>query len=88
MMDIAKRAQQASTSKRDFEQLRANEKKHRRGGAPGDVVALGKRKAPEPDSQPSMLRKAKGAPAASSRQRIYGPKTQVFDLDREPIRVY
>ncbi len=85
-MDIAKRAQQASTSKRDFETLRANEKKHRRGGAQGDVVALGKRKAPEPDSQPSMLRKAKGAPT-NSRQRVYGPKTQVFDI-ADPIRVY
>ena len=79
MMDIARRAQQQTTRKQDFAKLVENEKKHRRGGARGDVVGAGKRKQPEPDEPPSMLRKAVTAPPRG-RQRIYDRDTQVFNI--------
>jgi hypothetical protein len=87
MLEIAKRANATSTSRRNFDTLKANERKQRRGGAQGDVVAAGKRKQPEADAPLSILRKSKST-VPNSRQRLYGPKTQVFDLDAEPIRVY
>ena len=70
----------------NFDKMVEQDKKTRRGGAPGDVVPLGKRKEPEPETR-SILRKSKPEPQRA-RQRIYGPKTQIFNMDQEPIRVY
>ena len=89
MMAIADRASQESTKQQSFAKKVEVEKRkrraERRGGAPGDVVPLGKRKQPEPDMPRSALRKA--APAQSNtRQRVYGPRTQVFDMS-DPDRV-
>jgi len=80
MIDIARRATQQTTRKQDFARLVETEKKKRRGGAPGDVVALGKRKAAEPDMPRSMLRKPAPAESGRARQRIYGPATQVYNI--------
>ena len=79
MMDIARRHQQESARKQDFTKLVENEKRQRRGGGRGDVVALGKRKEPEPETR-SMLRKAAPQGGTRSRQRLYGPGTQLFDI--------
>ena len=54
---IADRASQESTKQQSFAKKVEVEKKKRRGGAPGDVVQLGKRKEAEPDLPRSMLRK-------------------------------
>ena len=86
MVAIADRASQETTKQQSFARKVEIEKKKKRGGAPGDVVQLGKRKEPEPDLPRSILRKP--APAsANTRQRVYGPRTQVFDMS-DPIRVY
>ena len=58
MVDIARRHQQESTRRQNFEALVQNERRARRGGTRGDVVGPGKRKAPEPDEPRSMLRRA------------------------------
>ena len=80
MLDIARRHQQQTSRKQDFAKLVENERKQRRGGERGDVVALGKRKEPEPDMPRSMLRKAAPQGGTRSRQRLYGPGTQLFDI--------
>ncbi len=53
---------------REFARQVAEEAKRRRGGAPGDVVPLGKRKQPEPNMPRSILRK-RAAPPNPQRQR-------------------
>ena len=86
MLAIADRARQESTRKMHFPKLVENEKRRRRGGAMGDVVPLGKRKEREPDAPQSILRKP--APGLNkedrptARQRMYGPRTQVFNMDQ------
>ena len=77
MIEIARRHQQQTTRKQDFAKLVENEKKHRRGG---ELVTLGKRKEPGPDMPRSMLRKAAPQEGPRSRQRVYGPGTQVFNI--------
>jgi len=78
--EIKDRAGQESTKQQNFAKKVEAEKKKKRGGAPGDVVPLGKRKQPEPDVvQPSILRKQPPA-RSNTKQRIYGPRTQVFDI--------
>ena len=88
MVDLARRAQQTSRKGQDFEKLRENAKALRRGGAPGDVVGQGKRKAIEPDAPLSILRKPATHEAPRSKPRLYGKKTIVHDMTAEPIRVY
>jgi hypothetical protein len=78
MLDIAKRANQQTTKKQNFDKLIENEKKKKRGGAPGNVVELGKRKQLDPDN-PTMLRKTKSE-SKNTKQRIYGPKTEIFNI--------
>ena len=80
IVEIAERARQDSTRTQSFAKLVENEKKRRRGGAMGDVVALGKRKEREPDIPLSMLRKPAGPAAKNSKQRLYGPRTEVFNM--------
>ena len=85
MLAIADRKRQESTRKTDFQKLVENEKKRRRGGAPGDVVEPGKRtfSQRDPDMPRSILRKP--APVegpARKRQMLYGPRTQVFNMDQ------
>jgi hypothetical protein len=80
MLDIARRYQQQTTRKQNFAKLVENDKRRRRGGERGDVVALGKRKEPEPDMPRSVLRKAAPQEGSKSRQRLYGPGTQLFDI--------
>ena len=84
MIEIARRAVQQTTRKQNFDKRVEVEKKkrraERRGGGYGDVVALGKRKAPEPDLPLTMLRKAAPPEPRRARQRIYGPATQVFSM--------
>ena len=87
MMDIARRASQTATKKQDFLRRIEEAKKKRRGGASGDVSSLGKRKGLDDDAPRSMLRKAAPQEGPRARQRIYGPKTEVFDMDA-PIRAY
>ena len=87
MLEIAERAQQHTTRKQNFERRSEMEKKKRRGGAPGDVVPLGKRKQPESDAPRSILRKPLGPEPPRARQRIYSPRTQVFNMD-QPIAVH
>ena len=87
MREIAERAQQHTTRKQNFEKRSQMEKKMRRGDAPGDVVALGKRKHPEPDLPLSILRKSLPPEPQRARQRLYGPRTQVFNMD-QPIAVH
>ena len=79
MVAIADRAGQETTKQQNFAKKVETEKKKRRGGAPGDVVPLGKRKEPEPDLPLSILRKQPAA-RTNTKQRIYGPRTQVFDI--------
>ena len=79
MMDIARRHQQESTRRQNFETLVQNERRVRRGGARGDVVGPGKRKQPEPDEPRSILRRAEAEPRRA-RQRVYGPGTQVYNI--------
>ena len=88
MVDLARRAQQTSAKGQNFEKLRENAKALRRGGAPGDVVGQGKRKAIEPDAPLSILRKPATHEAPRSKPRLYGKKTIVHDMTAEPIRVY
>ena len=78
MIDIARRHQQESTRRQNFEALVQNERRARRGGARGDVVGPGKRKQPEPDER-SILRRAEAEPRRA-RQRAYGPGTQVYNI--------
>ena len=78
MMDIARRHQQETTHRQNFQTLVENERRVRRGGARGDVVGPGKRKQPEPDER-SMLRRAEAEPRRA-RQRVYGPGTQVYNI--------
>ena len=81
MMDVYKRKTQETAKGKAFAQRVAEESKRRRGGAPGDVVPLGKRKEREPEMPRSILRKPGGTEGpASSKQRIYGPRTQVFNI--------
>ena len=80
MVEIAERARQETTRTQSFTKLVENEKKRRRGGAMGDVAPLGKRKEREPDIPLSMLRKPAGPAAKNSKQRIYGPRTEVFNM--------
>jgi hypothetical protein len=86
MQDIHERASQKATNKMNFEKRVEDEKRRRRGGAGGDVVALGKRKSPEPEMPRSILRAPVVAEGPRSRQRLYGPRTQVFNLD-QPVMV-
>ena len=51
MVDIARRAEQQTTRNQNFQRLAENQRRMRRGGAPGDVAALGKRKR-EPSPPP------------------------------------
>ena len=92
MIDIARRAEQETTRKQNFARKVEEEKRRRRGGAAGDVVPLGKRKEPEPDMPKSILRKPtpmSGNPRErNTKQRMYGPRTQVFDMSREAISAY
>ena len=79
MMAIADRAGQESTRGRNF--AKEVEKKKRRGGAPGDVVQSGVKRdfsKVDADMPPSILRKSKQP--TNSRQRVYGPNTQLFDI--------
>ncbi len=87
MREIAERAQQHTTRKQNFEKRSQMEKRKKRGDAPGDVVALGKRKHPEPDLPLSILRKSLPSEPQRARQRLYGPRTQVFNMD-QPIAVH
>ena len=51
----------------------------------GDVVPAGKRKEREPDIPLSILRKpapTSAAGPATTKQRMYGPRTQVFNMDQ------
>ena len=80
MIDIARRHQQESTRRQNFEALVQNERRVRRGGARGDVVGPGKRKQPEPDEPRSMLRRAAEPEPRRARQRVYGPGTQVYNI--------
>jgi hypothetical protein len=80
IIEIAERARQDSTRAQSFAKLVENEKRRRRGGAMGDVAPLGKRKEREPDIPLSMLRKPAGPAAKNSKQRIYGPRTEVFNM--------
>ena len=80
MMDIARRHQQETTRKQDFQRLVENERRARRGGARGDVVGPGKRKQPEPDEPRSMLRRAAQPEPRRARQRLYGPGTEVYSI--------
>ena len=86
MKDIHDRASQKATKRMDFERRVEEEKRRRRGGERGDVVALGKRKSPEPEMPRSILRRPATAEEPRSRQRLYGPRTQVFNMD-QPIAV-
>ena len=79
IVEIAERARQEPTRTQSFTKLVENEKRRRRGGAMGDVVALGKRKDREPDIPVSMLRKPTTV-QKNSKQRIYGPRTEVFNM--------
>ena len=78
MLEIADRAMQATTGRQNFDKRVEDDRRRRRGGAPGDVVALGKRKGVDPDTR-SILRKPPGA-QGNARQRIYGPRTQIYDI--------
>ena len=78
MTAIGHRANHETVKQQNFAKRVEAEKKKRRGGAPGDVVPLGKRKEPEPDMPTSTVRKPR--PASNKRQRIYGAQTQVFDI--------
>ena len=80
MKDVYKRKQQETARGRAFAQRVAEDAKRRRGGAPGDVVALGKRKEREPEMPRSILRKPAAAEGPRARQRIYGPRTEVFNI--------
>ena len=84
MLAIADRKRQESTKNMNFQKLVDNEKRRRRGGAMGDVVPAGKRKDREPNLPLSILRKpvttSEGPPA--TKQRMYGPRTQVFNMDQ------
>ena len=60
------------------------EKKKKRSGA---LVQLGKRDQPEPDQPRSMLR-APPQQASAKRRMLYPSRTEVFNMDAEPIRVY
>ena len=79
MVEIARRHQQETTRRQNFEALVQNERRARRGGARGDVVPLGKRKAPEPDEPRTILRRAEAEPRRA-RQRVYGPGTQLYNI--------
>ncbi len=65
----------------DFARQVAEEARRRRGGAPGDVVPLGKRKQPEPNMPRSILRK-RAAPPTPQRQRTGNASStpQLFTL--------
>jgi len=80
MLEIADRATQATTRRQNFEQLVENERRRRRGGAPGDVVPLGKRKGVDPDTSRSILRKpgAQVTQPDRRRPRIYHQRTQTY----------
>ena len=78
MVAIGHRANHETTKNQNFAKRVEAEKKKRRGGAPGDVVSLGKRKQPEPDMPRSILRNAQ--PESNKRPRVYGQRTQVFDM--------
>ena len=80
MKDVYKRKQQETTRGKAFAQRVAEEAKKRRGGAPGDVVPLGKRKEREPEMPRSILRKPAAAEGPRARQRVYGPRTEVFNM--------
>ena len=80
MVAIADRAGQESTKHQNFAKKVEAEKKKKRGGAPGDVVPLGKRKQPEPDVVPPSILRKQPAARSNTKQRIYGPRTQVFDI--------
>jgi len=88
MLELAERMRQDSTRRQNFEKLVENAKKLRRGGAPGgDVVPLGKRKEPEPTMPRSILRKPIAEQAPRTKPRLYGPRTEVFDI-RDAIGVH
>ena len=70
MIDIARRAEQSTTKRQNFQQLVANEKRLRRGGRIGDVEGPGKRKNVNPDTQ-----------ASRRRPRIYDRSTRTYDID-------
>jgi hypothetical protein len=86
MLAIADRHSQEKTKQQSFARQVELERKKRRGGAPGDVVPLGKRKEPEPDMPRSILRKPVGQP--QKRQRTYDRQTQVFDMSGGAVRAY
>ena len=79
MKDVYKRKQQETARGKAFAQRVAEDAKKRRGGAPGDVVPLGKRKEREPEMR-SILRKPVAAEGPRARQRLYGPRTEVFNM--------
>ena len=81
MMDIARQAVQQSTRKQDFAARVERQKQRRRGGAPGDVMPPGQHKRKEPES-------ALSTQPPRQKQRLYGPRTEVFDIGREPIRAW
>jgi len=88
MLELAERMRQETTRRQSFEKLVENAKKLRRGGAPGgDVVPLGKRKEPEPVMPRSILRKPLAEQGPRAKPRIYGPRTEVFDI-RDAIGVH
>ena len=86
ILAIADRASQESTKQQSFAKKVEIEKKKKRGGAPGDVVQLGKRDQPEPDIPRSILR-APSQQTSSKRRMLYPSRTEVFDMS-DPIRVY
>jgi len=61
------------------------EKKKKRSGA---LVQLGKRDQPEPDIPRTMLRAPAPQQASAKRRMLYPSRTEVFNMDAEPIRVY
>ena len=65
---------------REFARQVAEEAKRRRGGAPGDVVPLGKRKQPEPNMPRSILRKRGAPPTQRQRTGTVSSTPQLFNI--------
>ena len=78
MQDILERNRGGGGS--DFARQVAEEARRRRGGAPGDVVSLGKRKQPEPDVPRSILRKRVAPPTQRQRTGTVSSTPQLFNI--------
>ena len=78
MQDILERKRGGGGS--EFARQVAEEAKRRRGGAPGDVVPLGKRKQPERNMPRSILRKRAAPPTQRQRTGNVSSTPQLFTL--------